>query len=242
MKKRDKKKDRKTDVREQASAKKDAAQQEADAPNAIITTCSPLSLGSGQADVNVDAEIVHDEYGLPYFPAKRLRGILYESACEVADMAALCGKAFLTQQTVDELFHHIDGSPVRLVISNFYLPNYETLCQQWRYLQNKYGQYMRPDDVLDAYTSIRYQTAVGDDGIVTDGSLHAIRVLDTGYTFTGTITIIGGTAAHEQALALALQNARQAGMKRNRGFGYITCAMTGQEKLVEAALREGGIY
>ena len=41
-----------------------------------------LHLGSGQANVNLDAEIVHDEFGLPYFLAKRFKGLPYKSAVE----------------------------------------------------------------------------------------------------------------------------------------------------------------
>ena len=50
---------------------------------------TPLHLGSGQADVNLDAEIVHDAWGLPYFPAKRFKGLLFESAVEVFEMFTL---------------------------------------------------------------------------------------------------------------------------------------------------------
>ena len=48
-----------------------------------VTVVSPLHLGAGTADINVDADIVHDEYGLPYFPGRRFKGLLYESAVEV---------------------------------------------------------------------------------------------------------------------------------------------------------------
>ncbi len=68
-----------------------------------IKTESPLCLNSGKADVNVDADIVHDALGLPYFPGKRLRGLLYESAVEVVEMAELCEKNFVERKTVEEV-------------------------------------------------------------------------------------------------------------------------------------------
>ena len=46
-----------------------------------IRTFSPLHLGTGYADIHVDADVVQDDVGLPYFPAKRLKGLLYESGC-----------------------------------------------------------------------------------------------------------------------------------------------------------------
>ena len=65
-----------------------AARQD-EAATLYIKALSPLHLGSGQADVNVDAEVIHDDAGLPYFPAKRFKGLLYESALEVAEMSEL---------------------------------------------------------------------------------------------------------------------------------------------------------
>ena len=38
-----------------------------------IKVLSPIHLGSGQAEVNIDSEIVHDAQGFPYFPAKRFK-------------------------------------------------------------------------------------------------------------------------------------------------------------------------
>ena len=49
-----------------------------------IKLLSPTMLMSGQGDVNTDSTIIHDRYGIPYIPAKRVRGVLYESALEVA--------------------------------------------------------------------------------------------------------------------------------------------------------------
>ena len=51
-----------------------------------IEVLSPIHLSSGQANVNVDAEVMHEANGLPYFPAKRFKGLLYESALEVTEM------------------------------------------------------------------------------------------------------------------------------------------------------------
>ena len=54
-----------------------------------IKLLSPTMLMSGQGDVNTDSTIIHDRYGIPYIPAKRVRGVLYESALEVAEMMEL---------------------------------------------------------------------------------------------------------------------------------------------------------
>lgn len=203
---------------------------------------SPLSLGGGQGDVNVDSSVIHDEFGVPYFPAKRLRGLLYESAVEVVEMAERCGKPFLTKCIVDELFHHVEDTPVRLIIQNFYLQGYETMRADWKYIQQAYKKYIRPEQVLEAYTSLRYQTEIdAQTGVAKDHSLRNIRVVNAPLAFSGSIEVQSGTNDHVEALALALQNLRGAGQKRNRGFGKISCRMADQDKWVEKALRKGGM-
>ncbi len=52
-----------------------------------IETLSPLHLGSGQENIVLDADVVYDQYGMPYFPARRFRGLLYESAMEMEEMS-----------------------------------------------------------------------------------------------------------------------------------------------------------
>ena len=156
-------------------------------------------------------------------------------------MAALCGQPFLTKRTVDELFHHVSDSPVRLIIPDFHLPDYEKMIEDWQVLQTTFKDTIRPENVLDYYTSLRFQTAIDEKtGIAKDHSLRNIRVLDRGITFKGTVSLINASEIHEQALALALQNLRRAGTNRNRGFGQIECEMEGQHTLLEQAFRKGG--
>ena len=124
-----------------------------------IKTLAPIHLSSGQADINVDAEVIHDAYGMPYFPARRFRGLLYESAIEAVEMAELSNRKFLTIDTVNELFHH-KLTTVQMVVPDFYLENYGQMKTDWAYLQEHYGAYLQPEDVLGEYTSIRYQTEI----------------------------------------------------------------------------------
>ena len=50
-----------------------------------IEAKSSLQLSTNKSDIMIDTEIVHDQYGMPYFPAKRFKGLLYESAVEMAE-------------------------------------------------------------------------------------------------------------------------------------------------------------
>ena len=123
-----------------------------------IKTLSPLHLGSGQENIIVDSDVVHDQYGMPYFPAKRFRGVLYESALELAEMGA--GREALTVDNINTFFGRNTSSENALRISNFYLTDegasYESLCDQWKYLQHEYSELLTPEDVLSVYTTMRY--------------------------------------------------------------------------------------
>ena len=191
-----------------------------------IKVLSPIHLSSGRADVTVDAEIVHDALGFPYFPAKRFKGLLYESALEVAEMFRLSGLEGLPP--LESIFHRKSEGAVQLIVPNFYvLPakKYEGFCVQWRYLQTEYPDIFTANEVLKSYTAIRYQTRL-EKGVAADGSLHNMRVLDAGTEFFGQITLLHADSDILNLLALAMKNLNVAGMKRNRGFGRISCTAT----------------
>ena len=215
-----------------------------------VAALSPLHLGSGRADVNVDAEVVHDRAGLPYFPGKRLKGLIYESALEVLEMSELAGLNLFTEEEMEELFQHNVQSDTQLTIPNLHLASEEAARQMeedWLYLQQHYPELVSAQDVLSLYTSLRYQTMIDrETGTAAETSLRNIRVVDEGLTFCGTVRLKGGTRKKLTILALALHNLSQAGMKRNRGFGRISCAMLQHGKdirsvLVNEALKGGKV-
>lgn len=196
-----------------------------------VKPLSPCCLASGGADVNLDTDIIHDKWGMPFFPGRRLRGLLYESALEVAEMMELSGLDSVKRKDVEEIFGHGD-SPVQLIIHDLYLPQYEEMTKEWEYLQNKYKGMLSPDDVLDVYTSLRSQTAIDEKGIAREHSLRTIRVLDTGegVCFVGSICIKNGTQKHNNVIIMAMQNLSYAGLNRNRGFGEIRCSLLDYNK------------
>lgn len=212
-----------------------------------VKTFSPLHLGSGGADIHVDTDVVQDDVGLPYFPAKRLKGLFYESGLEVSEMA---GGRLIDKEKWDTLFQRGRGGVQQLVISNLYLENYDVLHADLLYLQKNFPSVFRPAYVLDQYASVRYQTAINPEtGVAQENSLRNMRVLDAGLTFVGEIRILGGDKDCLRTLALAVRNLSQCGGKRTRGFGQIACTLTQNGKdvlvpLVEEALskirRRGG--
>lgn len=211
--------------------------------NVTVTLLSPLQLSGGQADVNVDVDMLVDSMGIPFIPAKRFRGVLYESALEVIEMVETSkdgvGHEVLNRNVLDELFNRGDEeSNVVLGVDDLHIKGYDSLKQELELLHKVFPSVVTKKSIRNAYTTLRYETAIDETTeVVKDGSLRTIRVMDReDQVFEGCITIHNGTTKHAYLLAVALQNTKNIGYKRNRGFGRIQCTTDGQEELVTRAL------
>ena len=191
-----------------------------------IELLSPLQLSSGREDIIHDSDAVHDSYGVPYFPGKRLKGLLYESALELVEMGAKFNK-----RDIDILFGNIGETKIR--IDNFYLKgrteaeDAEKIRSSWSYLENKYPEIFNTENVWQSYTEVRHQTKIDEaTGTAEDKSLRNMRVVQKGLVFVGYIYLLAGGKRindDEKIVKQALLNLRFAGSKRNRGFGRIKC-------------------
>ena len=191
-----------------------------------IELLSPLQLSSGREDIIHDSDAVHDSYGVPYFPGKRLKGLLYESALELVEMGAKFNK-----RDIDILFGNIGETRIR--IDNFYLQgsteaeDAEKIRSSWSYLENKYPEIFNTENVWQSYTEVRHQTKIDEaTGTAEDKSLRNMRVVQKGLVFVGYIDLLAGGKSindDEKIVEQALLNLRFAGSKRNRGFGRIKC-------------------
>lgn len=193
-----------------------------------IELLSPLQLSSGREDIIHDSDAVHDSYGVPYFPGKRLKGLLYESALELVEMGAKFNK-----RDIDILFGNIGETRIR--IDNFYLKSSteaedaEKIRSSWSYLENKYPEIFNTENVWQSYTEVRHQTKIDEaTGTAEDKSLRNMRVVQKGkrLAFIGDIYLLAGANRindDEIIVEQALLNLRFAGSKRNRGFGRIKC-------------------
>ena len=202
---------------------------------------SPLQLSSGAADVNVDTDVILDEWGLPFIPAKRFRGALYESALEIVELKECLNETNgpLNRTILEEVFNRgNEESEVRTSFEDFRIKGYQQVIKDLEVLSHMYRDVVGYNRIRNAFTSLRYQTAIDEKkGIAKDGSLRNMRVVDnTSFVFEGTIRIEQGTADHQMLLAVALENLTAIGFKRNRGFGRIDCSMEEQKELVEDAL------
>ena len=191
-----------------------------------IIAKSSLLLATNKSDITIDTQVIHDQYGMPYFPAKRFKGLLYESALEMAENRQ---KKWITIKEIDELFG-ISDSESNIRMENFYLPNYEQMCKDWQYLNNQYKGIFTKQSVLELYTDIRFQTAIDKEtGTAKSTSLYNMQVIDQGTEFEGAIELVKDTDENLLILILALKNLRFVGAKRNRGYGEIYCKWENNE-------------
>lgn len=207
--------------------------------NVKISLLSPLLLGNGGGSVYLDTDTCYDKYGQPYFPGKRFRGLLLESALELAEMGAE-----FTEEQIRTLFG-ANTEQELLRIENFYparSEEYQKSCAEWEYLKEEFPGLFTKEKVLDSYTKIYYQTAVDSSleeetgcakGVAQEGSLRNLRAVNAGVSFYGKITILEKNKKLEgdyaKLLQEALLNLRFAGAKRNRGFGNILCSTYREE-------------
>lgn len=203
----------------------------------------------------IDSDVVFDEYGLPYIPARRIKGILREMAYDVSGaLAPLWGASppLFTDAHVLQLFGNrgeIHSSP--LSVENACLADYQQTRQwlEWakRNAKRKVKQksdaapIMTRARVMETFTHLRQQTAI-ENGIAQKGALRTSRVLNRHQQFFSRVEISPENEDHETLLALAAGVMRALGGKRNRGLGQVQCRLLNHnnQDLTEKALLEMG--
>lgn len=204
-----------------------------------IQLLSDVLPGSGEGfGAIIDTDIVFDEIGLPYIPAKRIKGCLRESAhdvCEMLEMSSFSEPPIkLTTDSSESEFSIINkyfgsrgqekSSPFYL--TNFKLPEYDSNFTVLSYFQERYPNIISIDRVVKFFTSMRQNTAIERESRVADDhSLRTSRVLKKGIEFEGFVKILDEDKEFEQLLALACLNFRRFGSMRSRGFGEIKCGL-----------------
>ena len=187
---------------------------------------SPTLIGSGEGWGSlIDTDIVYDDLGLPSFPARRLKGLLRESALEVMEMFDASESNLFNKDIIDHLF----GTPQKAGAAAFCNLNLEGYAEAQPWLEwafDKYSDLVSTETVIDTLTEIRQQTAIdGSTGTAKESSLRTLRLLNKGLSFAGPVDgNIGGLEL--DLLALACANLRHVGSSRNRGLGEVSCLLT----------------
>ncbi len=187
--------------------------------------------GDGVAGL-VNAEVEHDEYGMPYLRGRTLKGLLLEEADNLIFALDQMGQAAQWKAIKLKLFGPPGASLEReaiLHIGDARLP--EDLRRL--VIDGIKAQRYTPTEVLESLTTIRRQTAVNANGAADDNSLRAVRLILRETYFEATLTFVQEPAPEDLAFLSACAKAlRRAGTGRNRGMGWLRtslCDAKGQE-------------
>jgi CRISPR/Cas system CSM-associated protein Csm3 (group 7 of RAMP superfamily) len=191
---------------------------------------SPALIGSGEGfGALIDSDIVFDDVGLPYIPAKRIKGCLRDSAKEVEEI--LDEANISTPLEIDAVFGQTGAKePAQVFFSNLFIQEYEANQTWLRYFMehDTFNKHITRESVQNHFTEIRQMTRIGEDGVSFDHSLRSVRLIKKGEIFEGDVHITGRPGSNDliiQTLNWACMNFRRMGTNRNRGFGEISCTL-----------------
>jgi CRISPR-associated protein Csx10 len=211
-----------------------------------ITLKSDTIPGSGEGyGAIIDSDIVFDEVGIPFIPAKRIKGCLRESANDVCTMLDASKTKILSIdlsmvkekskddkkkkkefKVVQEIFGKTGmETSAPISFSNFIIKDYQDNFDALVYFETKYPEIVSPQRVVQSYTYLRQSTAIDETGTADDHSLRTFRVLKKGKIFEGILSIGNQDPEVEKLIVLACWNLRHIGTKRTRGFGEIQCQL-----------------
>lgn len=205
----------------------------------VIKTLTYAGPGSGEGYGSVvDRDVVFDDLGIPYLPARRIKGVLREAAIELQEMFTSSGIMTVTNEQIEKLFGREgqqEGSG--LIVTDFYFPDYKVIKKWFKYLFDKYGMLFAPPVLMDYFTETRHQTSINDQGIAEEGSLRTSRVLKKDLSFKGELFLSEYSEEDTRLIALACANVRRLGGQRNRGFGEVEAVLySGDKDLTRATL------
>lgn len=183
---------------------------------------SDLCVGSGYSFAGiVDSDVCYDECGLPYIPAKRLKGCLREAT-------ELIG---FTEDERKRLFGVVGMNEiVGCKLSNACLLNYEDIYSELKYMDLELRKHVSPQSVLEQFTVIKAQTKIGENGISKDNALRFTRAIKHYSPLENNqeLMFVADVEVEEtdvEILEKAVKALRNIGMNRNRGLGSVMCSL-----------------
>lgn len=203
---------------------------------------SDMCVSNGDSyNTMLDGDICYDDYGLPYIPAKRIKGILREAAEELRHIGGMTGETSFCIDT-GRLFGLDDGGALQL--SNARLTEPAGNGASWHYGDfvsdltdaKKEGHEFHQQQVVSAFSYIRTMTKIDENGVAEDTSLRTLRVLKRGLVFEADAAVDlsfvknDGTVRFEDLkkdLELCCKAFRHMGLHRTRGLGEVTVSLDG---------------
>lgn len=189
----------------------------------IIRLLSDLCTCSGETyNSIVDTDVVYDEYGIPYIPAKRIKGCIREAALEMMEFE------MIQPETYNRIFGKEGSQRAAFSISNAYIKNYEATIKALKGCKDK--GLASQQNVLSQYTGTRTQTAVDmESGVADENSLRTLRVVNKGLVFEAKCEM-RGSEEEKEILKQAVSLVKHMGMARTRGLGLVDLTVAEEQE------------
>lgn len=197
-----------------------------------ITLKSDLCMASGYSfDGIIDTDICYDRFGIPYIPAKRLKGCLRETGESVL-------YSVIPEDVLDDLLGKWGtGIFGGIVIGNAVIQGYDKVSAELEKIEAAHGTVVSPQKVLDRFCHIQAQTQM-KEGVADDNTLRYTRVLnrispidrkelvfEAEVSFDPQQKLSSYDMTAEEVLGLLVKGTRNIGLKRNRGLGSVSCEL-----------------
>lgn len=202
-----------------------------------ITLQSDLCVASGYSyDGIIDTDICYDALGIPYIPAKRLKGCFKETAESIL-------YSILTDEDRERIFGKRGEQFAKgIILGNAYIQNYEKIREELDSFMESQSEssVVSAQKILEQFTHVQAQTAIGYksesqkteieyDGSAKDNSLRYTRVVNQYSPIDGKCLVfeaeIQYNGADEDKIKMILSGTRNIGLKRNRGLGSVKCLL-----------------
>lgn len=190
-----------------------------------LKNCSFLLAGSGSNGVLIDNDITFHKSGLPFIPARRIKGLLRDSMMEVLEMTGT------SDYNLVEFLFGSEGDAKknsgRIRIENGYLNNWNDIINE---LENS-PKTINKESIIEYFTTEVSQTTIDENsGTTKKRSLRNYRVLNPGFEFIFPVSFKEPLNQTENnCLEKTILNLRYMGTRRNRGFGKIKCTYNNSE-------------
>jgi len=211
--------------------------------NMFVKTITNTCPGSGEGYGSiVDCDVVFDDMGLPYIPARRIKGVLRECALELQEMVNNSGLMEIQDHQLNKVFGRegqYEGAS--LIVTDLLIDGHDGYKEWFEWLYHKYPALFSPAVMMEYFTEMRRQTSITEQGIAEEGSLRTSRVLKKGLCFKGLLYLSDYDEKDIVLLALSCANLRHLGVQRNRGLGEVEVMLyKGNDNVTKLALQKLG--
>lgn len=186
---------------------------------------SDLCTSSGENyNAWIDTDVIYDDYGFPFIPAKRLKGVIKEAALELVEFG------LYEESDYRILFGREGVDSAAFTLDDAYLQGHaEAIRDIHRYLKQHPDQkhVVHPQRVLGLYTYTRTQTAMTKEGTAKENSLRTFRVVNAGETFEAQIHENRCLSEDQKNLLQdAVKMVKHIGNNRTRGLGQVEMTLS----------------